>query len=68
MSLRLQYNMSQVDNLEKLVKVHEDLTKDIAAMQAAADNVMAAINAYKKLGRSGKLDMKNLRLKFCNLM
>jgi hypothetical protein len=42
MSLRLQANTSQVDNLKKLVKVHEGLTKDSAAMQAAADTVMGS--------------------------
>jgi hypothetical protein len=58
MYLGLRANMSPVEYLEKLVKVHEGLTKDIAAMQAAADKVMAAINTYKKLGRSGNSEVK----------
>jgi len=54
-------NISQVDNLEKLVKMHDALTKDIAAMQAAADNVVAAINAYKELSqpRKGRMIQSN---------
>jgi hypothetical protein len=58
MFLILQASMSHVEHLEQLVKLHDDLTQDIAVMQAAADNVMAAIHAYKNVGRVEKSEVK----------